>query len=293
MRGTSRASYFVLAVFVLLLAGNPCEPQGVSATDSTGKRVSLSRPAARIVCLSPGAMEVLFAFGAGGRIVGRAESCDYPERALSLPIIGRASAMPSDLVIIDGDGRSPDDRANGERTPVFIYDPRDFLELAESTVALGVLVGMDRESVEVAARITKSVISVRNVIDRIRSPQYPRVFWESKADPLSTCGAFSFAQSLIAEAGGKNVFLDKEGARPAVSRAEVLARDPQVIVLVSPKEDVADLGPSPGEPWLAGTSAAAANRMLRVEEPLASRAGPRSASLLLSLARAFHPGLVP
>src|SRR3989442_10936378 len=61
---------------VLLLAA--CRPDGRTAR----------RPAQRGVSLLPSFTELLFAIGAGDRVVGRTQWCDYPPAALAIPSVG-------------------------------------------------------------------------------------------------------------------------------------------------------------------------------------------------------------
>src|SRR5438876_190789 len=51
---------------------------GIAVTDDAGRRVMLAAPARRIVSLLPSFTELLFAIGAGDRLVGRTTWCDYP-----------------------------------------------------------------------------------------------------------------------------------------------------------------------------------------------------------------------
>src|SRR5256884_9732458 len=61
---------------------------GVVVTDDAGRRVTLAAPARRVVSLLPSFTEILFAIGAGERLVGRTAWCDYPPAALAVPSVG-------------------------------------------------------------------------------------------------------------------------------------------------------------------------------------------------------------
>jgi len=65
----------------------------VSALDSDGRKVTLERPAQRIVSLAPHVTEQLFAAGAGDRIVGASEYSDYPEEAKNLPRVASSGTV--------------------------------------------------------------------------------------------------------------------------------------------------------------------------------------------------------
>jgi iron complex transport system substrate-binding protein len=58
-----------------------------------------------------------------------------------------------------------------------------------------------------------------------------RVFYVVWGNPLMTAGGDSFVSALISLAGGINVFNDTTGW-PSVSGEQVLARDPEVIILL-------------------------------------------------------------
>src|SRR6185503_16872757 len=65
----------------------------VAAVDSDGRRVTLERPAQRIVSLAPHATEQLFAAGAGAKLVAVSEYSDYPEEAKRLPRVASSGAV--------------------------------------------------------------------------------------------------------------------------------------------------------------------------------------------------------
>src|SRR2546427_4295910 len=77
---------------------------GIAVTDDAGRRVTLAAPARRIVSLLPSFTEILFAIGAGDRLVGRTTWCDYPPEALAVPSVG--DGMPPSVEA--GAARRPD-----------------------------------------------------------------------------------------------------------------------------------------------------------------------------------------
>ncbi|OYW20302.1 MAG: cobalamin-binding protein, partial [Burkholderiales bacterium 12-64-5] len=76
----------------LLLAATPARA-AVSVTDDAGRRVVLPTSARRIVSLAPHVTELLYAAGAGGKLVGAVEYSDYPPAAQALPRVGSSSAV--------------------------------------------------------------------------------------------------------------------------------------------------------------------------------------------------------
>src|SRR2546423_2590273 len=71
----------------------------VSALDSDGRRVTLATPAQRIVSLAPHVTELLFAAGAGAKVVAASEYSDYPEAAKKLPRVASSSAVDLERVL--------------------------------------------------------------------------------------------------------------------------------------------------------------------------------------------------
>jgi iron complex transport system substrate-binding protein len=70
-----------------------CRPAGagpsrILVVDDAGDTVRLAAPARRVVSLNPVITELVFALGAGGRLVGRTDACDYPAAAIRLPSVG-------------------------------------------------------------------------------------------------------------------------------------------------------------------------------------------------------------
>ena len=76
--------------------------------DGLGRTVSIRQPARRIVSLAPATTELLFALGAGPRVVGRTRWCDFPAEALSVKSVGdglnpnveAVAATAPDLVVM-------------------------------------------------------------------------------------------------------------------------------------------------------------------------------------------------
>src|SRR5207244_3573208 len=71
-----------------------------SAVDSDGRRLTLAAPAQRIVSLAPHVTELLFAAGAGARVVAVSEYSDYPEEAKALPRVASSGSVDLERVLV-------------------------------------------------------------------------------------------------------------------------------------------------------------------------------------------------
>src|SRR6266571_5683185 len=98
---------FKFLLLALALAAGPARA-AITVVDDMGKRVTVARPAQRIISMSPHVTELLFAAGGGARIVGAMNFSDYPEAAKKIPLIGdnaqidleRVVALKPDLLVV-------------------------------------------------------------------------------------------------------------------------------------------------------------------------------------------------
>jgi len=70
-----------LGLFILFASLWSVAGAAITLTDDTGAHIVLAAPATRIVSLTPGATEMLFAAGAGAHIVATVQYSDEPPAA--------------------------------------------------------------------------------------------------------------------------------------------------------------------------------------------------------------------
>jgi ABC-type Fe3+-hydroxamate transport system substrate-binding protein len=263
--------------------------------DDTGHPLPSPAARARIVSLSPTTTELLFALGAGDRLVGRTHWDTWPEAARRVadlgdgirPSIEAVLAVRPDLVVLYATGENAD-------------AARAFRAAGIDVVSLRV----DRiEEFERAARILGDVIgepdaatlvvdTVRATLDRVRAVTgalaRPRVFLHAWESPLLTIGGGSYLTQLVDIAGGTNVFADLPQPSPQVSFEEVLRRNPD-FVLGSP----ATLRTLRETPRWRQLPAVREGRFLETDSTLLGRPGVRLGEAAVFLARLLHAGAIP
>jgi ABC-type Fe3+-hydroxamate transport system substrate-binding protein len=264
------------------------------AADDFGDTLVLHAPPRRIVSLNPPTTEVLFAIGAGGRLVGRTTFDRWPEAALALPDLGgglrpnveAVLAARPDLVVLYASDDNRDAarrlRAAGVATAAFRVDRiSDFRRV---TLALGALTGDS-----VSARLL--VDSVGETISRVRAATRalprPTVFWPLYDLPLLATGGGSFLDELIDVAGGRNIYGFMPEPSPRITMEDLLQRDPDVILL-SPESRARFLA----DPRWRALRAVREGRLVAVDTTLVLRPGPRLGEAARSLALLLHPGSV-
>jgi iron complex transport system substrate-binding protein len=213
----------------------------VSAVDSDGRRVSLERPAQRIVSLAPHATEQLFAAGAGAKLVAVSEYSDYPEEAKRLPRVAssggvdleRVLALKPDLVVawrLEATAASLA-RLEAFGLPVFYSEPRRLAQIPDSIEALGELAGTGATARPLAASLREQL---KHLEAEYRSRRPVSVFYQISERPLMTLGGRQFVSDAIELCGGRNVFAESPLMAPQVNVEGVLAVDPEAIITARP-----------------------------------------------------------
>ena len=229
----------LLGLALTLLGGLVGEASGddVCAVDDADREVCLAAPAERIVALSPGATELLFAAGAGQRVVAVVDHSDYPPAASELPSVGsherldleRLVTLQPDLVIAWATGNPADQVARLERLglPVFQIEPRDVEGIATALERLARLAGSAEEGRLAAENLRQGFAQV--AAHHVAIPPVS-VFYQVWDSPLMTVNDAHWIGTVIALCGGVNVFGDLSRLVPRIGEEAVLAADPEVII---------------------------------------------------------------
>jgi iron complex transport system substrate-binding protein len=251
----------------------------VRVTDDTGAVVALERPAQRIVSLAPHATELLFAAGAGARVVAVLKGSDAPAAATRLPIIGDVNgldvesilALAPDLVVTwpyTTPGQVALLRARG--IAVFTTDAHAVADIAHDLEALGVLAGTENVAAPAAARLRARAAALARAAAG-RAPL--RVFYQVSGTPVFTISGGHLIERALADCGGVNVFAGSPIPAPQVDVEAVLAQRPDVILAAT----AGAARPDWLDAWTAWPQMPAVRRgnLFVVDADKLHRAGPR------------------
>lgn len=223
------------AICLLLLAGMAAAD--IMVRDDTALAVQLARPATRIISLAPHATELLFAAGAGGRVVGVAHYSDYPAAALKLPQVGTANsldletiaALHPDLIIAWKSG-NPDAQLEKLRQlhiPIFFSEPQKISDIPTTIERLGQLAGTEAFSQTAATTFRNQLNALRK---NFANRQPVSVFYQIWDQPLITINGQHFISDAINLCGGRNIFGTLPALTPNVSIEAVLMANPEAII---------------------------------------------------------------
>jgi len=205
--------------------------------DDSGHEVRLKAPARRIITLAPHATEMLYAAGAGDRLIGTVEYSDYPPAAKKVPRVGSydrfdletISALKPDLVIAweTGNPAAPVEKMRALGLTVYASQPNRMEDVAGQLERLGQLAGTEATANAAAAQFRQRLEALRR--NNAGKPKI-RVFYQIWISPLMTVGGPQIITSAIQLCGGENVFGHLTQMAPVVSVEAVLAADPEAIV---------------------------------------------------------------
>lgn len=248
-------------------------------TDFRGKTLVIPKPPQRIVSLTPGNTEVLFAIGAGRQVVGVTSYCDYPPEAKRLPKAGdqrtnveAVVALKPDLVVADGVlNRRFIPAMERLKLPLLIVAPKNWRDVARLLRLLGSATGHEIESEQIARRFEQAE---RNARSRRGSRRKPGVLFTLNVEPLPlwVAGRELFVDDMIRLAGGRNVAADAGVNYYTLSAEAVLARNPEVIITTVPPDRLSSLRE---HPVLGKLKAVQLDRVYSIDPNLYVRPTPR------------------
>lgn len=265
------------------------------AVDEAGRRVSVPRQVTRIVTLAPNLTEIVFALGAGDRIVGNTRYCDYPAEAKLVTKVGdtlqpsaeRIIALHPQLILVSTASQLEafTKQLEAQAIAVYVTDPRDLEGMFQSIKAVGELLDLQGRAAQVVGELRSRTAAVE---ERVKQARAVKVFFQLAAEPLYTAGRDAFVTDLIRRAGGESVTRDVPGAWPRYSAESAVAAQPEAVIMTS--GDSMGAGPDTTlAPALAKSPAALAGRVYKVNGDYVTRPGPRLVDGLEHIARALHP----
>ena len=295
-----RNQFVWMAVVICLALFSACDPARTAnvgpsreITDDAGRRVSIPAKVDRVVSLAPNLTEIVFAVGAGNRLVGRTSYCDYPPEAKAIAEVGDTIhpnlepiiALKPQVVLVSTASQLEvfTQQLQGQNIAVFVTDPHDLEGVFRSIEQIGEIVGeKDR-----ANQLVQKLRERTNAVEQAAKQKPPvRVFYQASGEPLYTAGHDSFVTDLMRRAGGASVTADVPGAWPKYSNESALAARPEAVIL-----------PTGGSMGAANASVAEAlrqspaalqGRVYKINDDHLARPGPRSVEGLEEMAHALH-----
>ena len=245
MEGMNIRPHLVLpvpATALLLMALLTSAPAAadVHLIDDSGQTLTLPAPARRIVSLAPYTTEMLFAVGAGDRIVGATRYADVPEAARKIPRIGdsnqldleRIVSLKPDVLVVWRNGSSEAllDKLRSLRIPIFYSQPGRLAAIPAALLRFGRLAGTE-------ALATRAAAAFETRLEDLGShyANRPKVsmFYQLWRQPLLTINGEQQISDVISLCGGVNIFAGRKPLVAPVTAEAVVSANPEAIVTVN------------------------------------------------------------
>jgi iron complex transport system substrate-binding protein len=269
-------------------------------TDDEGTAVTLPAAPQKIVSLTPAATEILFALGAGPRVVATTDFDDYPPAAVKLPHVASFTAVDvekivglnADLVIAGGNSFNPPEaiaRLRSLKIPVLVVYAPDVPGVLKDISLIGAAIGL---AAPAAAMTTTMQAGFDAVSAATSGLPKPRTFYEldTSTGPIYTVADASFTEQMIGLAGGDPI---TTGSKTdfSIPLEKLIKADPELILLGDAAYGVTADQVKARTGWNVMT-AVKTGAIRPVNDIVITRPGPRLVEGLRELAMAIHPDLV-
>ena len=232
----------------------------------------------RVITLAPNVTEIVFAVGAGGKIVGTDDYSDFPSAAAELPKVGgmqpnieKIVALRPDLVLASTEGNHPNlaPALRAARIPLFVVKTDRLAEIPAAMGRVGAMLHAPHTNESVSA-LQRAI-----AIHRRTRAHPPRVLFAVWTDPLYVAGRDTFTDDLFTLTGATNAVT--VSGWPQYSLESLVAAPPDLILYprgaVTPQQVEALLERAPG----------LHSRVIPVNENVFQRPGPRLAEAAAQL----------
>ena len=274
-------------------------------TDHLGRRVGFNKIPDKIISLSPGATEIIFALGLNAKLVGVTSFCDYPSEAENIDKIGGYSTVDKEKVI---------DKIGADRDGAVIFASTlhatpggvlsDLEQLGYKVVALEAntidkvfdcmkIVNRIGGGGSTADAVIQSLeVRVNTVKSRINADIPKVTVMHEVFEGHWIAGSDTLENDIIKIAGGVNIGAVTGAGYGQINIERIIDANPDKIVVVSKMGSMTDGGVSSeitDNPIFSVLNAVRNRQIYIIDADIVSRSGPRAVDGLEEYARILHP----
>jgi len=199
----------------------------------------------RVITLAPHVTEMVFAAGAGHKLVATVTASNYPPEARTVSRVGDGLSINAEQLLT----LKPDLIIGWQETlaiqklapvlssmniPVMYSEPHRLDDIADDIERLGARLGTASTARDTARTLRRQLANLRKTYAH-RTPV--SVFIEVGTHPLYTLGADPLTNDAIASCGGVNVFGEVGVVAPAIPAESVLVHNPDVVIIADARTD--------------------------------------------------------
>jgi iron complex transport system substrate-binding protein len=265
----------------------------VTITASNGK-VTVAKKPRRIVSLSPTATESLFAIGAGSQVVAVDDQSDFPKNAPSTSLSGFTPNVEAiaeyrpDLVVIAYDPKGLSEALGRLGITVIHHDGAATFKGAYQQISqLGLVTGHEPEATRLVERMKSRIATI---VRAARKGGGRHSVYHELTPDLYSATSKTFVGKVYAALGLRNIADEADSVGtgyPQLSAEYVVATSPDVIVLadtVCCGQKSSTVASRPGWDHI---SAVRTGSIVRIDDSIASRWGPRLVNFFRAMSSAL------
>ncbi|MEM7029028.1 MAG: hemin ABC transporter substrate-binding protein [Chloroflexota bacterium] len=258
----------------------------------------------RIVALGGPVTEIVFALGAGERVVAVDTSSGYPESVKELPQVGyqrRISAEPilamnPTLILATEEAGPPEaiQQLKDSGVTVLVLPREDTIEGAKEKIRrFAQALGLEAKGEDLIAQMEADLAEAAAVLAQVDQAPTVMFIYARGADSVSAAGTDTGAAAMIELAGAVNAISEYEGYKPLTAESAVTAAPDVLLLFTSGLQSVGGAEGLLGIPGLAQTPAGAEQAVIDMDGLYLTGFGPRTGKAVKELVYQLHPELKP
>jgi iron complex transport system substrate-binding protein len=272
-------------------AATPAYPVTVTVTNG---KVTIPKQPKRIVSLSASATESLFAIGAGSQVVAVDDQSDYPKSAPKTTLSGftpnveAIAGYKPDLVIASYDPKGMSDGLAKLGIRVVVQDaPKTLAGAYQQIRQLGLMTGHLPQAMTTIGAMKKRIATA---VTRTKGKANGLSVYHELTPDFYSASSSSFIGKIYSLLGLKNIADAADGSGtgyPQLSAEYIVSASPDLIVLadsVCCGQTRATIAARPG---FGTVKAVRSGSIVRIDDSVASRWGPRLVNYFQALERAI------
>lgn len=227
-----------LLILVLLISTN-CHAQ-IKVFDDAGQLISLHKAAQKVISLSPGLTELIYAAGGAEKIKAAVSFSDYPDQAKKLPRVGSHNSLDieqilllqPDLIVAWESGNSQSQIAQLKKLGLIVYisEPINFNDIPDTIKKLGKLMGTETIAQQNAGTFIQQFNNLKSKYKIHNKAEKKRTFIQIWNNPLMSINNDHLISKVVTFCGGKNILGHTKSLSYAPDIESVLEHDPEIII---------------------------------------------------------------
>ncbi len=195
----------------------------------------------RIVALSPAVNEILFALGAGERVVANTEFCNYPKEAKTKPKVGgyfspsfeKIVALKPTVIIMQENNAHLADKFRRLGISVEVTQIDTYPSIRRAILRMAHIVGNEPKGNIIVKGLDRKMASLKGIV---KNQKVLMVFGHNTdlSKPLYVSGQNLYFDDIIRASGNINALQSRRRGQPVVNLEQIIGMNPDIVVLLAP-----------------------------------------------------------